>query len=146
MTPRPPAQDLLLPAGTSRIIAIAGGLSLLTSAFLFLLPGQAANIWPWLLTPLTSRVMGAIFALGIAGLGAPFDRRWTTARTLLQVAALMLALIVVAGARASSELDPANPLTWLLTLGFVAVLAATVVLYLRMQAMQGRRAEPVLGG
>ncbi len=138
--------DLLLPAGTSRIIAIGGGLSMLTSAFLFLLPGTAATIWPWPLTPLTSQVMGAIFALGIAGLGAPFDRRWTTARTLLQVAALMLALIIVAGVRASAELDPANPMTWLLTAGFGAVLAAIVVLYLRMQGTRGRRAEPVLEG
>ena len=135
--------DLLLPAGTSRIIAVAGGLSLLTSAFLFLLPGPAATIWPWPLTPLTSQVMGAIFALGIAGLGAPLDRRWTTARTLLQVAALMLALIILAGARASSELDAANPLTWLLTAGFAAVLSAIIVLYMRMQGRQERPAAPV---
>ena len=146
MTPLATSADLLLPAGTSRIIAIGGGLSMLTSAFLFLLPGTAATIWPWPLTPLTSQVMGAIFALGIAGLGAPFDRRWSTARTLLQVAALMLALIIVAGLRASAELDPANPMTWLLTAGFGAVLAAIVVLYLRMQGTRGRRAEPVLEG
>lgn len=59
--------------------------------------------------PLTARVMGAIFALGIAGLGAPADRRWSSARILLQVAVLMLALILAAGARASGELDPSNP-------------------------------------
>jgi hypothetical protein len=38
--------------------------------------------------------MGAIFALGIAALA---DRRWGSARILLQVAALMLALILAAG-------------------------------------------------
>jgi hypothetical protein len=138
--------ELLVPAGTSRIIAIAGGMSLLTSAFLFLAPDAAADIWPWAVTPLTSRVLGAIFALGIAGLGAPLDRRWTSARTLLQVAALMLALIVVAGVRAGSELDPGNPLTWLLTAGFVTVLAAIIVLYMRMQGRQARAAEPVPQG
>jgi hypothetical protein len=138
--------EVLVPAGTSRIITIAGGMSLLTSAFLFLAPGAAADIWPWAVTPLTCRVLGAIFALGIAGLGAPLDRRWTSARTLLQVAALMLALIIVAGVRASSELDPSNPLTWLLTAGFATVLVAIIVLYMRMQGMQARAAEPVTQG
>jgi hypothetical protein len=138
--------DLLLPARAGQVIAVAGGLSLLTSAFLFLQPGAAANIWPWAVTPLTSQVLGAIFSLGIAGLGAPLDRRWSTAKTLLQVAALMLVLIIVAGARASSEFDPGNPLTWLLTAGFVVVLAAVAVLYVRMQAMLARRTEPVPQG
>jgi hypothetical protein len=50
------------------------------------------------------------------------------------VAALMLALIVVAGARATGDLDSANALTWLMSAGFVAVLAAVVVLSLRMDA------------
>ncbi len=97
--------------------------------FLFLFPGRAAAIWPGTLTPLTARVMGAIFALGIAGLGAPADRRWSSARVLLQVAALMLALILAAGARASGDLDPSNAMTWLIGSGFTAVLAAIAVIY-----------------
>jgi hypothetical protein len=58
----------------------------------------------------------------------------------------MLALSIVAGVRASSELDPGNPLTWLLTAGFAAVLAAIIVLYVRMQGRQARAAEPVPQG
>lgn len=134
--------DLLLPAATSRIIAVLGGLSVLTGLFLFVLPDRAADIWPWALTPLTARVLGAIFCLGIAGLGALFDRRWSSARILLQVAALMLALIVAAGVRASADLDSANPMTWLIAAGFTAVLVAIAVLYLRMRARQARHAPP----
>jgi hypothetical protein len=130
--------DLLLPVGISRIIAVLGGLSVFTGAFLFLFPNQAVTTWPWQLTPLTSRVLGAIFCLGVAGLGALFDRRWSSARVLLQVAALMLALIVVAGARATGEFDSANAMTWLISGGFVAVLAAIIVLSLRMDARVGQ--------
>jgi predicted membrane metal-binding protein len=65
---------------------------------------RAAAVWPWMVTPLTARVMEAIFALGIAGLGALADRRWSSARISLQVAALMLALILAAGLRANGEL------------------------------------------
>ena|SRR5207244_1480646 len=46
----------------------------------------------------------------------------------------MLALILVAGARASGELDRSNAMTWLMGAGFAAVLPAVAVLYLRMQA------------
>jgi hypothetical protein len=126
--------ELLIPVRVSRVIAILGGLSGLTALFLFLFPGRAAAVWPWMLTPLTAQVMGAIFALGIAGLGAPVDRRWSSARILLQVAALMLALILVAGVRASSELDPSNAVTWLIGTGFAAVLTAITATYARMRA------------
>lgn len=144
--------ELLLPLRVSRVIAVLGGLSVLTALFLFLFPGRAAAIWPWTLTPLTARVMGAIFALGIAGLGAPADRRWTSARILLQVAGLMLALILAAGLRASSELDPSNAMTWLIGMGFAGLLAAIVVFYARMRAqaaaagMQVQAAPPAVPG
>ena len=126
--------ELLIPVRVSRVIAVLGALSVLTALFLFLFPGWAAAVWPWMLTPLTARVMGAIFALGIAGLGAPADRRWSSARILLQVAGLMLSLILAAGARASGELDPSNAMTWLIGFGFAAVLAAIAVMYARMRA------------
>jgi hypothetical protein len=126
--------ELLVPVRVSRVIAVLGALSVLTALFLFVFPGRAVAIWPWMLTPLTARVMGAIFALGIAGLGAPADRRWSSARILLQVTALMLALILAAGARASGELDPSNAMTWLIGFGFAAVLAAIAVMYARMRA------------
>jgi hypothetical protein len=144
--------ELLIPLRVSRVIAVLGGLSVLTALFLFLFPGRAAAIWPWTLTPLTARVMGAIFALGIAGLGAPADRRWASARILLQVAGLMLALILAAGLRASSELDPSNAMTWLIGIGFAGLLAAIVVLSARMRAqaaaagMQVQAAPPAVPG
>jgi len=131
--------ELLIPVGVSRVIAVLGGLSVLTALFLFLFPGRAAAVWPWMLTPLTARVMGAIFALGIAGLGALTDRRWSSARVLLQVAAVMLALILAAVARASGELDPANAMTWLIGAGFTAVLAGIAVVYARMRAQAAHR-------
>lgn len=133
--------ELLVPVRVSRVIAVLGGLSGLTALFLFLFPGRAVAVWPWMLTPLTAQVMAAIFALGIAGLGAPLDRRWSSAQILLQVAALMLALILVAGVRASSELDLSNALTWLIGAGFAAALAAIAVTYARMRS---RAAPPAM--
>jgi hypothetical protein len=132
--PPPAAGDLLLSRLTARLIGVVGGLALVTGLFLFLLPGQAVRFWPWTLTPLTARVLGAIFCLGLAGLGALVDRRWRSARVPFQVAGVMLILILVAGVRAHRQLAADNALTWLFAAGFVGVPVAMAVVYGRMEA------------
>ena len=83
------------------------------SLFLYLFPSRGADVWPWHLTPLTARVLGAVFALGGAGVGTWWERRWSAIRILAQVAGVMLVLIVIAAARAHAEFDTSKALTWL---------------------------------
>ncbi len=117
--------DIVLPPAARFLLAATGALAVAAGLFLFLLPGQAIDVWPWTLTPLTSRVLGAIFMLGIAQLGVLTDARWNAARMMLQVQVFMLALILVAAARAHADFDTSNPMTWLLLGGFgVAMLSA----------------------
>ena len=127
--------DVLVPASMARVIGAIGVLALAMSAFLFLFPQRAIDIWPWTLTPLTSRVMGAIFALGLAAVGAFTERRWSSYRLMIQVEMIMLGLILVGGVRAAGDWDSSNVLTWLFAVGFVGVLAASAVLYLRMEQL-----------
>jgi hypothetical protein len=117
--------ELAIPTLAATVIVAAGGLAVLTSAFLFLFPDEAIDVWPWPLTRLTARMLGSIFALGLAGIGA-----W---RILVQVAGIMVLLILVAGVRARHEFDPSNILTWLFTAGFCATGAGIVILYVRME-------------
>jgi len=105
-----------------------------TGLFLYLFPARAVAVWPWQLTPLTARMLGAIFALGVAGVGAWWERRWSAMRILLQVAGFMLVLILIAAARAHAEFDVSNYLTWLFLVGFVVTTAALVGLYVRMES------------
>src|SRR3954467_12577438 len=84
-SPNTDGEVLMPPAAAGGVVA-AGLLSLAMSAFLYLFPQRAISIWPWQLTPLTARMLGAIFALGLAGLGAARERRWSAARMLIQVA------------------------------------------------------------
>jgi len=126
--------DLKISQAAALAIIAGGAAAVLTSGFLFLFPYQAVEIWPWKLSPLTARVLGAIFALGLAGLGAVRERRWSAARILLQVEGMMLFLILVAGVRAHAEFDPGNALTWLFAAGFVATALATGILYVRMES------------
>jgi len=133
------ADALLLPILAARVIAAVGVLALVWGLFLYLLPAAAIALWPWSLTPLTARVLGAVTCLGLAGIGARFDRRWSSARLPFQVAGVMLTAILVAGVRAHNEFDPGNVLTWLLAAGFVLVTAAVAGLYWRMELRTRRR-------
>jgi hypothetical protein len=134
----PDKDDAVVPPAMGRVIGAIGVLAACTSAFLFLFPQRAIALWPWTLTPLTARVMGAIFALGIAAIGAFSERRWSAVRILLQVEMFMLVLILVGAVRAAGDMDPSNPLTWLFAVGFVGVFVASAVFYLRMEQRSPR--------
>jgi hypothetical protein len=124
---------VLVPDLMARVIGAIGVLAVAVSLFLFLFPQRAIDIWPWTLTPLTARVMGAIFALGLAAVGAFSERRWAAYRLLVQVEMVMLVLILVSGVRAAEDWDTSNVLTWLFAAGFVGVLVASAVFYVRME-------------
>ncbi|HUR23714.1 MAG TPA: hypothetical protein VMZ73_07575, partial [Acidimicrobiales bacterium] len=120
-TPAQPA-DVALPPAARVMMGATGALAVLAGLFLFLLPARAIDVWPWTLTPLTSRVLGAIFMLGVAGLGVITDARWSAARLMLQVQVFMLALILIAAVRAHADFDASNAMTWLLMAGFVGAM------------------------
>jgi hypothetical protein len=136
-----PAADgeVLLPSLAARLIGAVGVLAVCVGLLLFVFPGNAAAWWPWPLTPLTARALGAIFLLGLAGVGAFVDRRWSSARLPFQVALVMLSLILVAAARGYAEFDPANVLTWLFGAGFIGMTVAMAVIYRWMQRQAGPR-------
>jgi hypothetical protein len=126
-------------AAAAGVLVLAGVTSMAMCGFLYLFPHRAVAVWPWRLTPLTARMLGAIFALGVAGVGAWWERRWSAARILLQVAAFMLSLILIAAARARSQFDASNALTWLFLGGFALTTVALVVFYVRMESQSSLR-------
>lgn len=130
---RAAADDLTLSRNGQLAAAAVGILALTFGLTMFLAPDWAISVWPWTLTALTARTLGAIFALGVAGLGVFTDPRWSTVRLMVQVEGLMLLLISVAAIRARNEFDASNPLTWILAVGFAAVLAGSAMLWLRME-------------
>lgn len=120
-------EDLLLPRPAQLVMAGIGALAVVMGLYLTLSPTQAIKQWPWMITPLTSRVLGAIFMLGVAGLGVLTDARWSAARLMLRVQILMLSLILVAAARAHADFDARSPLTWSLLAGFAAAVVGAII-------------------
>ena len=101
---------------------------------MFVAPSQVIPIWPWMLTPLTCRVVGAIFCLGerrpccaggfqmdhtpAAASGGGADGHTHPGR-----------------GRASEKPSstPAGPFTWVLLGGFVAILLGSSFLWYTME-------------
>ncbi|MGO4341455.1 hypothetical protein [Pedococcus sp. 2YAF34] len=113
------------------VVAGLGALSVVTGVLMFLAPARAVTVWPWLLTPLTCRVVGAVFCLGAAGIGVLVDDRWQTVRLMRRVLLVMFALMLVAAVRARREFLTDRPLTWVMGAGFVLLFAISVASELR---------------
>jgi len=133
-------QELLLPVPLRLILGVVGVITLLVSLFLFLFPQTMISLWPWTLTPLTARVLGAMFALpGMVGLGIALDPRWSAARIILQSQAFSILMILIAVARAWADLNPSTLAAWLFIGGLVGILVLIVALYASMESIRARR-------
>jgi hypothetical protein len=93
-----------------------------------------------MLTPLTARVVGAMFALpGIVGLGIAAEKRWSAGRIILEAQAFSILMILIAAAFAWGDFDQSNPVTWLFVGGLAFLLVAIAALYLGCELYRRNR-------
>jgi hypothetical protein len=138
--PGPMPHELHVPGFVRLVIGIVGGLTVLTSMFLFLQPSFMISIWPWQLTPLTARVMGALFALtGVGELCIALDARWSAMRIPLQSQMIGIVLIGLAMVFSWSNFHQANPLTWVFVASIVFLLIASPLVYVWMETRSHMR-------
>ncbi len=132
--PGPTSHDRRVPRLVRLVIGIVGGLTLITSIFLFLQPGFMIGTWPWQLTPLTARVLGALFALtGVGELAIALDIRWSAVRIALQSQMIGIALIGLAIVFSWSNFNQAKPLTWIFLASILFLLIVSPLLYIWME-------------
>lgn len=136
---RPREEDPRVAGWLRNVVVAVGALAAVQGAFLFLDPQVMIRWWPWPLTPLTARVIGATFCLGIAGVGLLWDDRWITLERMARVQLVMLVLILLAAVRAHAELAGGRALTWILGAGMVALTAGSAWL---VAEARRRRAHP----
>jgi hypothetical protein len=114
----------------------------LTGAVMFAVPELAGDsLWPWKLTPLVSRYLGALF-LGVC-VGAALCARatdWAQVRLLFPPGLTFTGLSVVAAALHFASFNPARLATWAFFGLYLAVFIAGLVAYLRYE--RDRRAHP----
>jgi hypothetical protein len=63
-----------LPKTLRRVLVVEGALMVASGVLLLIAPGAADDVWPWALSPLTSRAIGSfLFGIGLAALIAVHD-------------------------------------------------------------------------
>jgi hypothetical protein len=126
-----------LPLALSLAIGALGAILTTVSVILLVFPEVLVPTWPWTLSPLTARVMAAMFALsGLVGLGIAIDRRWSSARIIFQAQAISIILILVAIVRAQDEIAWSRWESWLFVAGQLLVLA-----FIGWAALQSRKSR-----
>ena len=105
-------------------LGLQAALLLLFGAALFLAPQTAAPLWPWMLTPLTGRAVGAwLLGLGIAAAQMGWENDWQRGRVAMAAYTLLGVLELLALARYAGALDWSEPRAWVYLLFLVSVLA-----------------------
>jgi hypothetical protein len=110
---------------------LAGGLGVLLTAVsivLVVVPDALIGSWPWALSPLTGRVLGAMFALsGFVGVEIAIDRRPGAARAIVQAQAMAIGGILLGLVRAADDVSWTAPTAWLFAGGMIAVLVVNAL-------------------
>lgn len=118
-----------LPRVLGRVLRIAGG-ALLAVGLLFLAaPHIAIDSWPWLLTPLTARVTGAVIGMyATVWLAVGVHNTWAGARIPLQAQVIGLAFLLLGLVRAQDQIDWGNALAEVIAAVAAAMLVTSAVL------------------
>ncbi len=132
-TSQRPAEPVL-PSPVRWVFGGVGLAMVVVSAALFVAPATLSGAWPWALTPLTARVMAAMFALpGIVGLGIAADPRWSVARIIVEAQVVSISLILLAVWRDQADIDLAAPAGWLFVSGLGALAVLLAALWVRCE-------------
>ena len=142
-TAAPPTPDEPRLSSWTRRVFVAGGVvSVSLGVVLVVAPDLASYVWPWAITSLTGRVVGAVLCLGIAGFGVLGDDRCSSVTRLVEVAMVMAAFVAVAMLRARDQIRWNRPLAWAMVAGVAVILVGGGVLLARFRSAAGRPAGP----
>ncbi|MGA7730998.1 MAG: hypothetical protein WCD37_06960 [Chloroflexia bacterium] len=137
--------DIVVPRSVRVASGMLGVGALVFAVILFALPqfgSGALDIWPWKLTPLTARVTAAAMSFpAVAWVMLGREQRWSGWRVPLGVQLVALGMTLLAVPRAWDSFDGSRLATWVFVGVLLALVAATLVLYVTMEAR--RRAAVV---
>jgi hypothetical protein len=111
----------------------------------FLIPNLLIAVYPWMLTPLTARVIAGWMSFpGIGGLMLAREPRWSSWRLVVEAAFVEIAFFLLALPRAWNDLIPTNPLTWVLLVVCISSLIGVPFLYYSMEHKKVNRQGPLI--
>ena len=123
----------LLIRRASGVLGIALTLSI---GVLFVFPELMIERWPWAVSPLTSRVLlGWAAVFSVVNVFFAFETRWNAAKIPIQSLVIWFGLMLVGFARSWNDVDPTNPLLWVVLGGIATYLVGLSILYVLMETV-----------
>ena len=115
----------------------------LTGLTMFLLPQLAGeSLWPWKLSPLMSRYLGALFiGVAVGAVASARATRWSQVRSLFTPGLTFTGLSVVAATIHFGAFNPDRWATWLFFGLYVGVFVAGLAAYIRYERASGAPSE-----
>jgi hypothetical protein len=130
--PRPPGPFRL-------VLAVQGAIAIAFGAALFVAVDALLDVWPWMLTDLTARALGAWFvAFGILFATCAWERDWHRIRNGMIALSILGVLLLVALARYSSDVDWDRGAAWDYLIGCVSISLSGLVGWVAFAASRGR--------
>jgi hypothetical protein len=121
------------------VLALVGLVAMAVGVALFVAPQLFLSSWPWALTPLTARVVGAVLTLpGVVNLALLVDPRWSAFRTVFQAQLFSLVFIIGALVLGRDDVDQARPGA----IAFQSGIAVSAVAYVALYIYCERRRQP----
>jgi hypothetical protein len=121
-------------SGLRLAIGAVGAVMLVASAILLIFPQLMIPIWPWTLTPLTARVLAAMFALpGLVGVEVAYDGRWSSASIIFQAQVISILFFLIAIVLDKDEIQWSQLGSWTFLLGLLLV-----ILLIGLAALEAR--------
>lgn len=119
-----PRREQPLPTGVLVVLAVQAGTLLGFGLTLFVAPQVTAPLWPWALSPLTGRAVGAwLLGLGVAAAQACVEDDWRRIGAAMRSYTLLGVLELVALARYPDAVDWTGPGGWVYVAFLVSILA-----------------------
>ncbi|MDQ6839684.1 MAG: hypothetical protein M3137_15495, partial [Actinomycetota bacterium] len=127
--------DVAVPDPVRFAVTAIGLGQLLFALVLFVRPSLFISHWPWLMTPLTGRVIAAFVAFpAVTWLLFATDRRWSSFEIPAETATIGLVLVLIATLRAADEFDGQAP-------AYAALLVVTIAGLIALQVVMRRMAR-----
>ena len=148
-SPPPQADELRLPQIVVTIAVVVGAAEWVLGLIMFFSPATAASFWPWLLTPLMSRVIsGWVLFIGSGAMYLGIERRYAAYREFLFTAAIWFTLILIAGVRHSDNFDFSRPATYIFyaLFGILPPVMFGLLFYFERQYRAGLKSEALVSG
>lgn len=122
-----PSRNLPLPTWMVIVLGLQGAVMVGTGVALFVAPQLVATIWPWKLTPLTGRAIGAwLIGVGIFAVHMAWENEFSRVRAGMISYTAFAALELLAMRRYPSDLNWGNLGAWLYILLIVSVMLVGV--------------------